>query len=186
MTVRPPYDPLRAALTAVDDGIGCHYRLRAEGGLTADLLGRLGLVKPIRQHIPTCDEHRCPLRADCRFATLFAGGRAGRSGKKFRLAPLGEAALRDETILRQVAAAVPDLPLARRILAALETAGGALTIFALNALLLEESLDALAASGDPGAAGFRRGDLLAGLTLLAALGALDYDGHRATLTPAHG
>ena len=42
---------LRAALAATGDGIGCHYRLRAEVGLGGDLLAELGLVRPIRQRI---------------------------------------------------------------------------------------------------------------------------------------
>src|SRR3954470_10258438 len=127
---------LREALLAMDNGIGCHYRLRAEGGLGVGLLAALGLVRPIRQRIPDCQEHACPLRADCRFARLFAEGTAGRSGKKYRLAPLGEGALRDATILRQIGEATRELPLARRVLAALSEAGGPLTIFALNTALL--------------------------------------------------
>lgn len=179
---------LRVALTATGAGVGCHYRLRAEGGVTVETLDGLGLVKPIRQRIPTCDEHPCPLRQGCRFAARFAEGRAGRSGKKFRLAPLGQAALSDEAILRQVGEAAARLPLSRRILAALEArvpARGscALTPFALNTILLGESLEALAAEGDPGQAGFSRGDLAAGLTLLAALGLIDYDGRHAALAP---
>ncbi|MDP9374468.1 MAG: hypothetical protein M3Q65_18865 [Chloroflexota bacterium] len=177
-------EPLRAALAGVGMGVGCHYRLRAEGGLTVEVLDRLGLVKPIRQRIPNCDEHACPLRAGCRFAPSFAEERPGRSGRKFRLTPLGEAATRDDAILRQVAAAVSELPLSRRILAALATAGGTLTVFALDTALLGESLAALAADGDPGPAGFSRGDLAAGLTLLAALDLIAYDGRRVALAPA--
>ncbi len=177
-------EPLRAALVGIGTGVGCHYRLRAEGGLTVELLDRLGLVRPIRQRIPTCDEHPCPLRAGCRFATLFNEERPGRSGRKFRLAPLGEAATRDDALLRQLMGAAAELPLPRRILAALAAAGGALTVFALDTALLGESLAALAAGGDSGEAGFNRGDLAASLTLLAALGAIAYDGRRVALAPA--
>ena len=183
VTATTGIEPLRATLAAVGTGVGCHYRLRAEGGLTVELLDRLGLVKPIRQRIPTCDEHPCPLRAGCRFATLFNEERPGRSGRKFRLAPLGEAATRDDALLRQIMGAAPELPLPRRILDALAAAGGALTVFALDTALLGESLAALAAGGDPGEAGFNRGDLAAGLTLLAALGAIEYDGRRVALAP---
>ena len=80
---------LRAALGATGDGIGCHHRLRAEVRLGVETLAALGLVKPIRQRIPACSEHACPLREGCRFARAFAEGTAGRSGKKFRLSPLG-------------------------------------------------------------------------------------------------
>src|SRR5262245_66444257 len=93
--------PLRAALLATGDGIGCHYRLRAEVGLGVGLLAALGLVRPIRQRIPDCREHACPVRADCRFARLFAEGADGRSGKKYRLTPLGAGALGDMVIPRQ-------------------------------------------------------------------------------------
>src|SRR4051794_34342341 len=158
--------PLRAALLATDNGIGCHYRLRVEGGLGVGHLAALGLVRPIRQRIPDCDEHACPLRADCRFARLFTEGAAGRSGKKYRLAPLGEGALRDATILRQVGEAARELPLARRVLAVLSEADRPLTIFALNTALLDQSLAALAEDGDPGEAAFERGELAGLLALL--------------------
>lgn len=183
MTAGSDNTAIRAALATAGegDGIGCHYRLRAETGLTVEVLAALGLVRPIRQRIPTCDEHPCPLRPGCRFAPTFAAGRAGgRSGKKFRLAPVGEAALRDDAILRDLGEALTTLPLARRILAALAAAGGTLTIFALNTALIEEDLNALLAGDEPGEAGVGRGDLAAGLALLAARGAIEYDGRRAT------
>jgi hypothetical protein len=173
--------PLRAALLATDNGVGCHYRLRAEGGLGVGLLAALGLVRPIRQRIPDCQEHACPLRGDCPFARLFAEGAAGRSGKKYRLAPLGEAALRDATILRQVGEAARALPLARRVLAVLSETGGPLTIFALNTALLDQSLAALAEDGDPGEAAFDRGELAGLLALLTNLGAIAYDGYQVAL-----
>lgn len=183
-------NPLREAVAAVGEGVGCHYRLRAEQGLTVETLDSLGLIKPIRQRIPTCDDHPCPLRDGCRFARVFAegaGGRTGgRSGKKFRLAPTGRALLDDETVLRQLGAAVAASPLPRRILAALAEAGGTLTVFALNTALLEASLGALLAHGDAGQAGFTRGDLAAGLTLLDALGLLASDGRRVTLAEDAG
>lgn len=173
---------LREALLATGDGIGCHYRLRSEGGLSVGLLAALGLVKPIRQRIPNCSEHACPLRDDCQFARLFAEGAAGRSGKKYRLTPLGEGALRDATILRQVGAATRDLPLARRVLAAIEGSETPLTIFALNTILLDQSLAALAADGEPGEAAFDRGELAGLLALLVALGTITFDGYRLGLS----
>lgn len=165
---------LRAALAATGDGVGCHYRLRAEVGLGTDLLAELGLVKPIRQRIPDCSEHACPLRDGCPHAALFAEARAGRSGKKYRLAPLGERALTDDRLLAQVADAARDGALARRILAAV--ADGPRSIFALNTALLDQALAALDRDGDFGEAAFDRGDLAATLSLLADLGAIDYDG----------
>lgn len=170
-------DALSAALLATDDGIGCHYRLRAGGFVGVETLAALTLIKPIRQRIPTCDEHGCPRRDECRFARLFSEGAAGRSGKKFRLTPLGERARRDPAIRRQVADAALTLPLARRILATL-AAHGPQTIFTLNTALLDESLAALARDGGAGEADFERGELADGLTLLGALGALAYDGYR--------
>jgi hypothetical protein len=181
-------DALSAALLANDGGIGCQYRLRAVGLLGAETLAALELVKPIRQRIPTCEEHGCPLLDGCRFARLFREGAAGRSGKKFRLTPLGDRARRDPAIRRQVADAALTLPLARRILAIL-AARGSQTIFTLNAALLDEHLAALAHDGSAGDAAFERGELADGLTLLGALGALGYDGYRvnpvsdATTTP---
>lgn len=189
MTAVAGAEPIRAALAVIEGGVGCHYRLRAESGLTVEILHALGLVKPIRQRIPTCDEHPCPLRAECRFAVRFAEGAGsrggGRSGRKFRLAPLGEAALGDDALLRQIGEAVSALPLPRRILTALAgaEAGEGLTIFALNTILLEESLAALAAEGEPGEAAFGRGDLAASLDLLAALGLVEYDRPAFTLRP---
>lgn len=165
---------LRAALAATGDGIGCHHRLRAEIGLGVDLLAELGLVRPIRQRIPDCTEHACPLRDGCRHAITFAEARAGRSGKKYRLAPLGERALTDDAILAQVALAARDLALSRRVLAAL--AAGPCSIFALNTALLDQSLAALSSEGDFGDAAFDRGGLAAILALLADLGAIDYVG----------
>lgn len=165
---------LRAALAATGDGIGCHFRLRAEVGLGTDLLAGLGLVRPIRQRIPACSEHACPLREGCRHAAIFAEARAGRSGKKFRLTPLGERALDHDHILAQVAAAVGDLPLARRVLAIL--ADGPRSVFALNSALLDQSLAALLADGEFGETAFERGDLAATLALLTGLGAVRDDG----------
>ena len=170
--------PLRAALRATAGGIGCHHRLRAEVGLGVEALAALGLVKPIRQRIPTCDEHPCPHREDCQFATIFTEGLAGRAGKKYRLAPLGEAVLRDHAIARQIDDAARDLPLARRVLVALGDTPGGLTIFALNTVLLDQSLAALAADGDPGEAAFSRGEVAGMLSLLEALGAIQRDGER--------
>lgn len=175
---------LRAALRATGDGVGCHYRLRAEIGLGVETLAGLGLVKPIRQRIPDCDEHACPLRTECRFVSLFAEGRPGRSGKKYRLAPLGEQALTDDEALAQLAGLAHQLPLARRILAALAADGGTLTIFALNTALLDESLAALASAGEFGEAVFSRGELAATLTLLAALDLIGSDGYHVTLRMA--
>ena len=170
-------DALNAALLATDDGIGCHYRLRAGSLVGVETLAALTLVKPIRQRIPTCDEHGCPLLGACRFARLFGEGAAGRSGKKFRLTPLGDRARRDPAIRRQVADAARGLPLARRILATL-AARGPQTIFTLDTALLDEALAALARDGGAGEAAFERGELADALTLLGALGALDYDGYR--------
>jgi len=175
-------DALRAALLATDDGIGCQYRSRAGGFVGVETLAALTLVKPIRQRIPTCDEHGCPLRAGCRFARLFSEGAAGRSGKKFRLTPLGDRARRDPAIRRQVADAALTLPLAGRILATLATRGPQ-TIFTLNTVLLDESLAALAHDGTAGEAAFERGELADELTLLGALGAITYDGYRVGPVP---
>lgn len=175
---------LRAALAATGDGIGCHYRLGAELGLGIEPLAALELVKPIRQRIPTCAEHACPLRADCRHARLFADAAPGRSGKKYRLSSLGAGALRDPIVLRQVAAATRDLPLARRVLAALADAGGAATVLALNAALLDQQLAALARDGEWGEAAFGRAELAGTLALLAAVGAIRYDGYRVALPGA--
>jgi len=175
-------DALAAALLATDDGIGCQYRLRARGLVGVETLAALTLIKPIRQRIPTCDEHGCPLREGCRFARQFGEGAAGRSGKKFRLTPLGERARRDPAIRRQVADAALTLPLARRILATLATSGPQ-TIFTLNTVLLDESLGALARDGTVGEAAFERGELADGLTLLGALGALSYDGYHVSPAP---
>ena len=183
-TLTPSIPPLRAALSATGDGIGCHHRLRAEVGLGVETLAALGLVKPIRQRIPTCAEHACPLREDCRFAPTFAAGLAGRSGKKYRLTPLGEGTLRDPVILRQLGEATRELPLARRIIAALQASETPLTIFALNTALLDQSLAALAADGNPGEAAFGRGELAGLLKLLSASGALDYDGYLVALAVA--
>lgn len=169
-------EALSSALLATDDGVGCQYRLRASGLVGVETLAALTLIKPIRQRIPTCDEHGCPLRDGCRFARLFNEGAAGRSGKKFRLTPLGDRARRDPAIRRQVADAALTLPLARRILATL-AARGPLTIFTLNTALLDESLAALARDGTPGEAAFERSELADGLTLLGALGAVAYDGY---------
>ena len=180
----PSPSPLRAALLATGDGIGCHHRLRAEVGLGVETLAALGLVKPIRQRIPTCAEHACPLRDGCRFAPIFAEGLAGRSGKKYRLTPLGEGALREPVILRQLGEATWELPLARRIIAALQAAEAPLTIFALNTALLDQNLAALAADGNPGEAAFGRGELAGLLNLLSASGAIDYDGYLVTLALA--
>ncbi len=173
---------LRAALAATGDGIGCHYRLRAEVGLGVDLLAELGLVRPIRQRIPACTEHACPLRDGCRHAITFAEARAGRSGKKYRLVALGDRALTDDAILAQLVLAARDLALSRRVLAAL--VAGPCSIFALNTALLDQSLAALAIEGDFGDTAFDRGGLAATLTLLADLGAIVYDGATVSLLGA--
>lgn len=184
MTAAAQENLLRLAAFATGDGIGCHYRLRAEQGLTVELLTGLGLVKPIRQRIPTCDEHPCPLRQECRFARVFAdgaGSREGvRSGKKFRLSPAGQALLEDEVLPPQIAEDIARLPLSRRILDALTAAGGTVSVFALNTVLLEASIEALLAEGDPGEAAFTRASLAAHLALLDALGLIRDDGRQVT------
>ena len=177
---------LHAALGATGGGIGCHHRLRAEVGLGVETLAALALVKPIRQRIPTCDEHPCPLLGECGFARVFAEERPGRSGIKYRLSPLGEGASRDPVILRQIGEAAGDLPLARRIGAALADAGAPLTIFALNTILLDQSLAALDRDGDPGEAKFSRGELASTLALLDATGAVAYDGYLIAPPPIAG
>jgi hypothetical protein len=177
-------DLLRAALGATSNDIGCQYRVGPATGLDVDTLAALGLVKPIRQRIPDCAEHACPLRAGCRFAAMFADARAGRSGKKYRLSTLGAALLADDALLAQVGAAAVDLPLARRVLATLTAASGPLTIFALNAALLDECLAALEATGDCGDTAFTRAGLAACLTLLAATSAVTYDGYHVALLAA--
>ena len=59
---------------------------------------------------------------------------------------------------------------------AIRSPDGPRSIFALNTALLDQSLAALQRDGDFGDAAFDRGDLAATLTLLANLGAIDYDG----------
>jgi hypothetical protein len=100
---------------------------------------------------------------------VFAEGRDGRSGRKFRLTPEGQAAASDVAAL---AAALAALPLAPDVLAAL--ARGEQTIFALNWALVAPRVAALGAGEEPPSMP-SRAYLRAALALLADQGAIVWD-----------
>ncbi|MDW8060212.1 MAG: hypothetical protein RMK01_09070 [Thermomicrobium sp.] len=67
--------------------------LGAPGALPAGVLlvlGAIGVVEPLRQRIPACEEHGCELLPRCPFAADFAhgdrsGSRRPKGGRKFRV-----------------------------------------------------------------------------------------------------
>jgi hypothetical protein len=162
-------DALRAVLAAVGDGVGCEHWTLPDHGLPVPLLRDLGLARPITTRIPRCAEHGCRYLGACPQEVVFAEGRDGRGGRKFRLTPEGQAAARDPT---RLAAALAALPLAADVLAAL--AAGEQTIFALNWTLVEPRVAAVGAGEEPPPMP-SRAYLRAALTLLADHGAIVWD-----------
>jgi hypothetical protein len=162
-------EALRAVLMAVGDGIGCEHWTLPEHGLPVVLLKDLGLARPITTRIPKCADHGCRYLGACPQESVFAEGRDGRSGRKFRLTPEGLVAASDAAVL---ATALDSLPLAADILAAL--ASGEQTIFALHWALVEPRVAALGAGEEPPPMP-SRAYLRAVLTLLAEHGAIVWD-----------
>jgi hypothetical protein len=135
---------LRAALAAVGDGVGCEHWTLPDHGLPVALLRDLGLARPLTTRIPACAEHGCRYLGACRQEAVFAEGREGRSGRKFRLTPEGQAAA---DAAARLDAALGALPLAADVLAAL--GAGERTIFELNWALVEPRVAALGAGEEP-------------------------------------
>ena len=162
-------DALRAALAAVGDGVGCEHWTLPDHGLPVLLLKDLGLARPITTRIPRCTEHVCRYLGACPQEIVFAEGREGRSGRKFRLTPEAQAAASDGAAL---SAAVAALPLAADVLAAL--AGGERTIFELNWTLVEPRVAALGTGEEPPPMP-SRAYLRAVLLLLVDQGAIEWD-----------
>jgi hypothetical protein len=160
---------LRAALAAVGKGIGCEHWTLPDHGLPVLLLKDLGLARPITTRIPRCAEHACRYLGACWQEIVFAEGREGRSGRKFRLTPEGQATASDATAL---GAAVAALPLTADVLAAL--ADGERTIFELNWALVEPRVAALGA-GEELPPMPSRAYLRAVLLLLVDQGAVEWD-----------
>jgi hypothetical protein len=160
---------LRALLAAVGNGVGCEHWTLPDHGLPVLLLKDLGLARPITTRIPRCADHGCSYLGVCAQEIVFAEGRDGRSGRKFRLPQEGQAAASDATGL---AAALAALPLAREVLAAL--AAGARTVFALNWALVEPRVTSLGAGEEPSPMP-SRAYLRAVLLLLADHGAIEWD-----------
>jgi len=162
-------DALRAALAAVGEGVGCEYWTLPDHGLPVALLKDLGLARPITARIPRCAEHGCRYLGACPHEVVFAEGRDGRAGRKFRLTPEGSAAASDAAALT---AALAALPLAVEVLAAL--AAGEQSIFTLNWALVEPRVAALGAGEEPPPMP-SRAYLRAVLALLADQGAIEWD-----------
>jgi hypothetical protein len=162
-------DALRAVLAAVGDGIGCEHWTLPDHGLPVPLLKDLGLARPITTRIPRCAEHGCRYLGACPQEIVFAEGRAGRGGRKFRLTAEGQAAASDAGAL---GAALADLPLAVELLAAL--GAGERTIFELSWGLVEPRVAALGAGEEPSPMP-SRAYLRAVLALLADQGTVEWE-----------
>jgi hypothetical protein len=162
-------EALRAALAAVGDGVGCEHWTLPDHGLPVLLLKDLGLARPITTRIPRCADHGCRYLGACAQEVVFAEGRDGRSGRKFRLTPEGQVAASAAGALGLALAA---LPLAADVRAAL--AGGERSIFELNWALVEPRVAALGAGEEPPAMP-SRAYLRAVLTLLADQGTIGWD-----------
>lgn len=148
-------------------GVGCHYWTRPTLGVPVDQLEGLGLVRIIRQRVPTCEEHGCALLLTCRERVVFAERGPGIGRRKFRLTPMGSQAVADPSVL---AGQIAEQPLARRILEVLEGAPRRTSWLELYWRLLEPELVELEETGHRPAAPLSRPAVRFHLDLLVAAG----------------
>ncbi len=157
------------ALARVDGaGVGCDFWLGPEFGLKIGWLGRLGLVRPYRQRVPRCVEHRCHLAGICPHQRRFDVDRQGIAGLKGELTGLGRQVVRREVSLEEILLADPAV---RVFLDRLEF--GPVSQFVIRRWLLEAAwseADPLAALTPPEAGWLLR--------LLTDLGYLAFDEDR--------
>jgi hypothetical protein len=148
-------------------GVGCHFWTRPMLGVPADQLEALGLVRIIRQRVPTCEEHGCALMLTCKERVVFAERGPGIGRRKFRLTPLGSQAAADPAILAQQ---IAEQPLARHILEMLDGTERPTSWLELYWCLLEPELAELEETGQRQGAPLSRPVVRFQLDLLEAAG----------------
>lgn len=168
------FSRLQAALSSAlpgghSGGVGCHYWTRPTLGVPVDQLEGLGLVRMIRQRIPTCEEHGCALLLTCKERAVFAERGPGIGRRKFRLTPLGSQAAIEPSILAEQ---IAEQPLARRILERLAGAAGPTSWLVLYWELLGPGLAELEETGQRPGAPLTRPAVRFHLDLLVAAGLL--------------
>ncbi len=166
-----------AALEEAGAGVGCHYYVEKQYGLSAALLDRLGVVKLIRASPPACRDHACPLVGQCEYEPIFSSKEPGRSNKKFKLSMFGAQVVEEPRALTE---ALGRTYVARVVLEVL--AEGAHSALSLNTILMKRSVEELRATGKVEATFFSRGELRDALRLLIECGLVQEDGVRYSLT----
>jgi hypothetical protein len=115
-------------LASLPGGVGCRHLARQRDEFDATILVSLSLVKPIMSRVPRCEEHGCPLVAECEHVGDFEPGSSGnKAGVKYRPTPDGMAATTNPNI---VTSATMALPAVSDVLTILEA--GPMTVFELN------------------------------------------------------
>jgi hypothetical protein len=136
---------LRHALASAEaSGVGCHYWTQPTLGVPVDQLAAFGLVQTIKQRIPLCEDHACPIVETCAERAIFAEARPGRAGLKFRLTELGRQASADPAL---IVANLTQQPVPARILTLLTDAGQPMSSLDLYWRLLAPELETLAETG---------------------------------------
>jgi hypothetical protein len=198
MPVHRPFDPaaLAGQLASLSEGsVLCLHQaeLGAAGALPAGyllLLGRLGWLQVLRQRVPACSEHDCPLVTRCPYVADFAPGEQVKSvrpkgGRKFRVTAKTREFVAHPALLAEALPAHP----AVRWLADRFRAQAQWTPFALAEAWLAAALAAAGGVGDqpdPATDGIRpdplgpdydgsRRELAACIALLAGLGWLAWE-----------
>ncbi len=166
-----------AALEEAGAGVGCHYYVEKQYGLSAALLDRLDAVKLIRASPPACRDHACPLVGQCEYERLFSTKEPGRSNKKFKLSMFGAQMIEEP---RALAEALGRTYVARVVLQAL--ADRAHSALSLNTILMKCSVEELRATGKVEATFFSRAELRDALRLLVESGLVQVDEARYSLT----
>lgn len=117
---------IRQALAlAQSHEVGCQFWLEPEFQVSLDILKEAGLVAPIRQGVPSCDDHGCHLKGRCSEEARFQRSEdiypEGISGIKFRLTEAGHRLLNglqdDLDLFRTAVANSPLASAALRVIA---------------------------------------------------------------------
>mgnify|MGYP001310939904 FL=1 len=160
---------IQTLIVDVGDDIACRHYYEPKTGLSFDLLARIGVLRPINQHVLPCSTHGCPLCGSCPYEADFSTRNGPpRSNRKFRLAPAARS-VGDDGLVELAC----DHPLYELVMKRL--ADGSATVFDLGAQLLAVAEDELRGNGQERKSSSRRAELGAYLRLRAGLGLIELD-----------